>query len=180
MKFTLIAALSVLSTLVSGSALPDLTRRGTVIRPAIGIMIEEKFPDYDFPPINAVEVSRTNGADNVRSLLGFVVPACTGTCTFSFSDASTATGSGQINLFTLGWYPVFGNTWNSKPFTNIQLGTFQASTTGSGPATVVQNFGLTFVCPTTTTNLGYEVQPVNDNDFVLWDITNGGLILTCG
>jgi len=180
MKLTLIAAVSVLSTLASGLALPDLTRRGTVIRPAIGIMITEKFPDYDWPPIDAVEVSRTNGANNFRSLLGYEVPACIGTCTFSFSDAANATGSRQINLFTLGSYPVFGNTWNSKPFTNNQLGTFQTSTTGSGPATVVQNFGLTFPCPSATTNLGYEVQPVNDDDFVLWYISQGGLIITCG
>lgn len=49
-----------------------------------------------------------------------------------------------------------------------------------GPATVVEDFGLTFSCPATTTKLGFEVSPVGDNDYVIWNITKGGFIITCG
>ena len=52
--------------------------------------------------------------------------------------------------------------------------------TGAGPATVVEDFGLTFPCPTTPTKLGYEVVQVGEKDFVAWDITKGGFIITCG
>jgi len=38
----------------------------------------------------------------------------------------------------------------------------------------------TFPCPATTTNYGFAVVPVGDDDRVTWDITNGGFIITCG
>ena len=178
MKLTLVAAVSVLSTLASGLALPDLTPRSTVIRPAIGVVIKQDSPTISFPPTPA-EVSRLNQLHEVRTLLGFVVPPCTGTCTISFpTAATTATGSAQLQLFSTLQYPTPATTWNTRPSTGNQLGTFQVSTTG--PATVLQNFGLTFDCPTTTTNKGYEVQPVNDNDSVTWDFATGGFIITCG
>ena len=180
MKLTLVAAVSVLSTLASGLALPDLTPRSTVIHPAIGIVIKQDSPDTAFPPTNTAEVSRSNQLHEVRTLLGFVVPPCTGTCTFSFpSAATTSTGSGQLQLFSTIGYPKDGNTYNSKPSTDKQLGAFQTSTTGA--ATLLQGFeGLTFACPSNTSNLGYEVHPVGDNDSVTWDIATGGFIITCG
>ena len=179
MKLTLVAAVSVLSTLASGLALPDLTPRSTVIRPAIGVVIKQDFPTSSFPATPA-EVSRLNQNHEVRTLLGYSVPACTGTCTFSFpTAANTATGSGQLQLFSTIQYPTSASTWNTRPSTNNQLGTFQASTTGA--ATVLQTFpGLTFACPSTTANLGFEVHPVNDNDSVTWDIATGGFVITCG
>ena len=179
MKLTLIAAVSVLSTLASGLALPDLTPRSTVIRPSIAVVIKEDFPTTSFPTTTP-EVSRKNGVHNVKTLLGFSIPACTGTCTFSFSNGLTATGSRTLQLFTSGRYPASGDTWNSHPFTNNQLGTFLVPLGGSGQATVVQDFGLTFPCPTADVKNGYEVQPVNDDDSVTWDIATGGFILTCG
>ena len=179
MKLTLVAAVSVLSTLASGLALPDLTRRGTVIHPAIGVVIKADSPTTSFPATPA-EVSRSNQNHEVRTLLGFSVSPCTGTCTFSFpTAANTAAGSGQLQLFSTIQYPTSTTTWNTRPSTNNQLGTFQASTTGA--ATLLQGFpGLTFACPSTTTNLGFEVHPVNDNDSVTWDVPTGGFILTCG
>jgi len=177
MKLTLIAAVSVLSTLASGLALPDLTPRAITVRPSIAIVIKEDSPTTAFPPASAVEVSRTNGGHTVKTLLGFPVPGCTGTCTFSFNGSNPPSGSRTLQLYTSGGFPTNGNTWNSHPFTNKHIGTFLVPASGVGPATVLEDFGLTFTCPTTTT--GYEVQPVNDNDSVTWDITTGGFILTC-
>lgn len=180
MKLTLIAALSVLSTLVSGLALPDLARRGSTIYPDICIVIKEEFPDTPFPPNPICEVSRKNGSKNVKTLLGFTIPPCTGSCTVRFNDAlPTPTGSRRMQFFTSGRYPVDGDTWNKKPFTNNHIGTFVTTDAGPGPATVVEDFGLTFPCPATTTKYGFEVQPVWDNVFVSWDCTKAGYFITC-
>ncbi|PUU81108.1 hypothetical protein B9Z19DRAFT_972524 [Tuber borchii] len=176
MKFTLIAAVSVLSTLVSGLALPNLVPRSTVFQPNVAVVIKEDFPTTSFPTTTA-EVGRSNGQHNMKTLLAFVIPPCSGTCTVSFDGASSATGSQRMQFFTLGYPPSAGNTWNSKPYTDIHKGTFQ--TAGSSTGTVVEDFGLTFNCPSVITNYGFEVQPVWDNDYVTWDTTTAGYIITC-
>ena len=178
MKFTLITAVSILSTLASGFALPDLVRRATVIGPSIAIVVKSEFPDTPSPPTNMTEVSSDQRGDT-DTLLGFVVPACTGRCTISLSDAIAAAGSRTLELFSMSKYPAFGDTWNTGPFAVVQKGTFLVSTTGAGRATVVEDFGLTFDCPTTTTNYGFEVAATWEGDYVIWDITKGGLIITC-
>ena len=177
MKFTLIAVISILSTLASGLALPDPTLRSLVIHPEICVVIKEDFPRTPFLPPPA-EVSRGNGKDTVTTLLGFVVPPCSGQCTISFTDALTATGNRRLQLYTVSGYPTDGNTWKSKPHIDVYKGTFLVSI--PGPAVVVENFGLTFNCPVTTTKYWYEVQPVWDDDYVTWDCKTGGFIITCG
>ena len=176
MKVTLSASISILSTLACGLALPDLTPRSLFFRPAIAVVIEEDFPATSFSPTTTAKASRSNGKHNVKTLLGFVVSACTGKCTISFTDALPATGSPKLQLLTLGGYPADGNTWQSKPYTDALKGTFQVSILGL--ATDVEDFGLTFDCPKTATKYGYEVQPVSDGS-VAWDISTGGFIITC-
>ena len=166
MKFALISTIPILSTIASGLALPDLSRRGAVIRPSIAILVKDDFPAAPLPPTKIAEVSRTNGAHTVRTFLGFIVPACSGKCIISFSDAIATSGSRRLQLFTTSG--------------SINIGTFQVPPTGAGPAIVVNDFGLTFPCPVTATKLGYEVRPVWDSDYVTWDITKGGFIITCG
>jgi len=177
MKPTLIVAAFILSTLASGLTLPDLTPR-SIIRPEIAILVNEDnlLPTW---PVRVVEVSRWRWAHNTKALLGFVVPACTGTCKISFSDAIAATGTRGLQLFTMGGYPTCGNTWTTRPFLDIHKGSFLAPD-GLGPATVVEDFGLTFNCPSTSTKYGFDVSPAGDNDYVIWDITKGGFIITCG
>ncbi|PUU81107.1 hypothetical protein B9Z19DRAFT_1062905 [Tuber borchii] len=165
MKFTLIAAISILSTIVSGLALPDISRHGTVvIHPSIGLLVKEDFPAAPLPPTKIVGVSPRNGAHAVRTFLRFPVPACTGKCTISFSDAIVTSGSRTLQLFS----------------GSIHIGTFLVPLTGVGPAIVVNDLGLTSPCPATTTNRDYEVRPVGNDDIVTWDITKGGFIITCG
>ncbi|CUS14186.1 unnamed protein product [Tuber aestivum] len=180
MKFALVAAVSALSTVVSGLALPNLVLRAPqIFRPAVGLVVKEDNPNTAFPPTNTVEVSRKNGQHNVKTLLGFSLPPLPGkVCTISFSNGFTPSGSRRMQLFTTIGYPSNGNTWNSKPSTNVHKGTFLASVNGAGPATVVEDFGLTFDCPSSATNLGYEVQPVWDDDFITWDITTGGFVIS--
>ncbi|PUU81106.1 hypothetical protein B9Z19DRAFT_1122519 [Tuber borchii] len=157
MKPTLIVAVSILSTLASGLALQDLSRRGTVIRPEIAVLVNEDNPFTTIPcPVGIAGVTRWSGAHTTRALLGFVVPP--------------APERG---------YPACGNTWNSRPWLDVHKGSFLALD-GPVPATVVEDFGLTFPCRATTTRLGFDVSPIGDNDYVIWDITKGGFIITCG
>ncbi|RPA90578.1 hypothetical protein L873DRAFT_1820765 [Choiromyces venosus 120613-1] len=195
MKFTVIAAISILSTLASGLVLPDLTPRdapihlevvikedflATVFHPPICIVIKEDYPITAFPPAAICEVSRSNGSHNVKTLLGFNLPAFPPgkKCTISFSDASSASGSFKMQLFTTIGCPAYGNTWYYKPSTNIHKGTFQTSTSGAGKATVVDDYGLTFNCPIVPTWYCFEVQPVGDDDKVTWNRAWHGFIIT--
>ena len=172
MKFILLAAVSILSTLASGLALPDLTPRATAIRPELAIVVKEDSPDTAFPPTNIVEVSRRGGAHTVETFLCFVLSACTGVCTISFSNAISASGSRTMQLFSTFRCPVVGDSMSTSPPLNAYLGTFL----------VPPSVGLDpkFPCPATTTNYGFAVVPVGDYDSVTWDITNGGFIITCG
>ena len=176
MKFTLIAAISILSTIASGLALPGLTLRSVVIHPETCVVIKEDSPRTSFPDPPA-EASRGNGKNTVTTLLGFVVPSCSGQCTISFTDALTATGNRRLQLYTIRGYPADGNTWESRPYTDVYKGTFLVSI--PGPAVVVEDSGLTFNCPLTITKYWYEVQPVWDDDSVTWDCKRGGFIITC-
>jgi len=105
-----------------------------------------------------------DGAHTVRAPPGFVVLACTGKCIISFSDAMLATGSRRLQLFATSRPLTTWDTWNTRLYRDLHKGTFLVSSTGAGPATVVEDFGLTFSCPWTTTNRGYEVGPVGNND----------------
>ena len=178
MKFILITAVSILCTLASGLALPDLSRRATVIRPSIAVVVKSKLPNTSFFPKNIAEVSLSQEGDVVETLLGFIVPPCTGRCTISFSDAIASAGSRTLQLFSTSRYPAPDDTWNTRPFLDVYKGTFIVSATGAGKATVFEDSGLTFPCPATTTNYGFDVAPVWD-DYVIWDITKGGFIITC-
>jgi len=87
---------------------------------------------------------------------------CTGKCIISFSDAMLA--SRRLQLFATSRPLTTWDTWNTRLYRDLHKGTFLVSSTGAGPATVVEDFGLTFSCPWTTTNRGYEVGLVGNND----------------
>jgi len=177
MKYTLIAIISALSTLASGLAVADQTTLlGAIYFPDIAVVIKEDHPNKPFPTHNA-QVSRTNGQNTVKTLLGFYLPgfAPGKDCKIRFIEPYTSSGSSEMQLFTTIGYPTAKSTWNSKPSTNNHIGTFEAS--APGPPKVIEDFDLTFDCPTTPTQYGFEVQPVEDNDYVAWNIRMGGFVI---
>ncbi|KAG0126278.1 hypothetical protein HOY82DRAFT_120190 [Tuber indicum] len=177
MKYTLIAIISALSTLASGLAVADQTTLlGAIYFPDITVVIKEDDPNTSFPTNNA-RVSRSNGQHTVKTLLGFYLPgfAPGKECKIRFIEPYTSSGSRKMQLFTTIGYPTTKSTWNSKPSTNIHIGTFEASV--PGPPKVIEDFDLTFDCPTTPTQFGFEVQPVGDNDFVAWNTRTGGFVI---
>ncbi|RPB00351.1 hypothetical protein L873DRAFT_1805098, partial [Choiromyces venosus 120613-1] len=121
----------------------------------ICIVIKEDYPITAFPPAATCEVSRTNGAHSVWTLLGFNIPA--------FSDSESAPLTGAPGIIGLP---------------ELVAGTFQTSASGAGPATVVEDFGLSFDCPTAPTCYGYEVQPVGGGDKVTRGCAGHGFIIT--
>ncbi|KAG0642329.1 hypothetical protein HOY80DRAFT_950728 [Tuber brumale] len=178
MKFTLIAAVSALSTLATGLTISDQTFLACKpIFPECACVIREDFPDTSFPT-DYVEVSRNNGQHNVKTLLKFTLPAFRAgvKCKISFISPYSSGGSRRMQLFTTIEPTNCRNTWNQKPSTNNHIGTFQA--TQPPPPTVIEDFGLTFDCPTVPTKYGYEVQPVGDYDWVTWNIRTGGFVIT--
>jgi len=54
------------------------------------------------------------------------------------------------------------------------------SNTGAGRATVLEDFGLAFDFPATTTTYQFELQRDWDDDSVTRDTAQGGLVITCG
>jgi len=181
MKFILIVAVSILSTIASGLTLQDLTRRERVYHPGIAITVQEDFPNIPFGPTRTPRVSIRNGAHRIESLLGFTIPACRARqkCTISFINPLAASGSRTLQLFSCR-YPSYGDTWNTKPHPGAHLGNILVPPIVTGPATVGGEVGLTFPCPMTTTEFGFCLAPVGSDDLVIWDIITGGLIITCG
>lgn len=49
-----------------------------------------------------VKLLYRGGAQTVRALLGFVIPACTGICAISFGDTVAFAGTCRLQLFTTG------------------------------------------------------------------------------
>ncbi|CAZ80318.1 unnamed protein product [Tuber melanosporum] len=177
MKYTLIAIISALSTLASGLAVADqATLLGAIYFPDIAVVIKEDDPNTPFPT-NSAQVSRRNGQHTVKTLLGFYLSgfAPGKDCKISFIEPYTSKGSRRMQLFTTIGYPTDNSTWNSKPSTNNHIGTFKAS--APGPPRVIEDYGLTFHCPTTPTKYGFEVQPVGDDDYVAWNIRTGGFVI---
>ncbi|RPA90616.1 hypothetical protein L873DRAFT_1717150, partial [Choiromyces venosus 120613-1] len=117
---------------------------------------------------------------NVWTLFGFNLPAFSDSerCTINFSDASSAHGSRRMKLFSTLGCPAYGSTWYNRPSRIGRRGTFQTSASGAGQATVVEDFGLSFDCPTAPTCYGYEVQPVGGGDKVTWNCAGHGFIIT--
>lgn len=44
----------------------------------------------------------------------------------------------------------------------------------------MEDFGLTFPCSSATTKQMYEVASAGEDDYIIWDITRGGFIITGG
>lgn len=86
-----------------------------------------------------------------------------------------------MHLFSVGRHPTPWDTRNSWSYMDLHKGTFLVSSTSAGLAVIVEDFGLTFPSSaTTTTKRGYEVAPDWENDYVTWDTTKGGFIITFG
>ncbi|KAL7269879.1 hypothetical protein RUND412_007431 [Rhizina undulata] len=152
---------------------PGLEARGTVtVAATLNVPIYESAPDVAFGNQGGF-VYRYNGQYNVQTLVA--IPFTTGypgrQCQLRFKNPSYVYGSAQAQVFTVGGPVTTSNTYNSRPYRNVQMGTFTA-VVGS-EATWTYYGGNTFNCPTSATTLNYEVVPVNDYDDISWYDPNG-------
>ncbi|CUS06875.1 unnamed protein product [Tuber aestivum] len=119
-------------------------------------------------------VSRTNNGHNSQALVKFDFPQGLGgyKCRLAFGPPARFSGTGEIQVYTIGDANIASATFNQRPFRDQFKGTFRV--TGWGEAEVVDGSGLTFDCPTQGAK-AYEVVSVGDNNEVVWYAASGGL-----
>jgi len=138
--------------------------------PDLKIQIDEFNPDHAYYNGDWGLVSRTNGANNVQTLVSIYLPSHVEgqSCRLVFSDPHDIGGSAQIQVFTVGDI-AYASTYNSRPHRDRHVATFKVT----WDEAKVNTFGTkSFPCPADG-RLNYELVPVGDNDFVQWYGTNG-------
>ncbi|KAL7265819.1 hypothetical protein RUND412_011654 [Rhizina undulata] len=180
MKTFFVSAFVLLASTLT-SALPaavaegesKLEARQSVSVPAtLNIPIYSTAPDTEFGNQGGF-VYRYNGQYEITTLVA--IPFTTGypgrQCQLHFSNPSYLYQSKEAQVFTVGGDVTVNDTWNSRPYRNVQVGTFTAAYNSEATWTYIG--GNTFDCPTSATTLSYEVVPVNDFDNVSWNAPNG-------
>ncbi|KAG0643734.1 hypothetical protein HOY80DRAFT_1133642 [Tuber brumale] len=144
-----------------------------VIHPIAVVNIKEDTPNTALGVTDKAIVSRANGKHNSQALARFDFPeGLTGSkCRLAFAYPAQFSGTGEIQVFTIGDANIAGATFNKRPFRDQFKGTFRA---GWGEATVLDGSGLTFDCPAMGAK-GYEVVSVGDNNEVVWSAPWAGL-----
>ncbi|CAZ85202.1 unnamed protein product [Tuber melanosporum] len=145
-----------------------------VISSSAVVNINEDTPDTPLGVTNKAIVSRVDNKHNSQALVKFDFPeGITGSkCRLAFAYPAQFSGTGEIQVFTIGDANIAGATFNQRPFRDQFKGSFRVS--GWGEATVIDGSGLTFDCPDMGAK-AYEVASVGDNNEVVWYAPGSGL-----
>ena len=175
-----IIALSLLSALASGLAVPEVApRQAQIYHPTLAINIKQEFPNTPFCATTTGVVSRSNGPKDIQTLLSFSLPALPGkTCTLTFSDPASLSGSQRMQIFDVGG-PIAeaDTTFLTRPYRNNYRCAMAVKPAGQGAATVQDDVSCTFKCPDSATTLIFETVPAGDNVEITWDIATAGLVI---
>lgn len=174
-----IVAFSFLTSLVSGLALPEVAPRGTqVFQPTLAINIKEASPNTAFGKTTTGTVFRDNGPHEVQTLLSYDLPALPGmTCSLTFSNPATLSGSQRMQIFDVGGPITEANTFLTRPYRNNYRCAMTVKAAGQGAASIDDNISCTFPCPSSATTLGFEAVPRWDSVEITWDTTTSGLVI---
>ena len=174
-----IVAFSLLTALVSGLATPEVVPREVqTYRPTLAVNIKQESPNTPFGQTATGVVSRSNGPNDIQTLLSFSLPALPGkTCTIVFSDPTRLSGTQRMQIFDVGGPVTVANTFLTRPFRNNYRCVFAVKPAGQGLATVQDDVSCTFKCPESATVLGFETGPVGDNVEITWDVATAGLVI---
>jgi hypothetical protein len=174
-----ITAFSLLTTLVSGIAVPEVVPRDAqTYRPTLAVNLKQDFPNTAFGRTTTGIVSRENGQHEISTLLSFSLPALSGkNCALTFSDPATLTGSQRMQVFDVGGTITEGDVYSWRPYRNNYRCAMAVKPAGQGVATVVDNVSCSFPCPDSATTLGFETVPVGDNVVITWDTRTAGLVI---
>ncbi|KAG0136213.1 hypothetical protein HOY82DRAFT_479202 [Tuber indicum] len=145
-----------------------------VISSSAVVNINEDTPDTPLGVTNKAIVSRVDNKHNSQALVKFDFPeGITGSkCRLAFAYPAQFSGTGEIQVFTIGDANIAGATFNQRPFRDQFKGSFRVS--GWGEATVIDGSGLTFDCPAMGAK-AYEVASIGDNNEVVWYAPGSGL-----
>ncbi|PWW71645.1 hypothetical protein C7212DRAFT_232936 [Tuber magnatum] len=145
-----------------------------VISSSTVVNINEDTPDTALGVSWTGIVSRANGKHNSQALVKFDFPEGLNgyKCRLAFGYPIHFSGTGEIQVYTIGGANIESATFNQRPFRDQFKGTFRVA--GSGEAVVVDGSGLTFDCPAKGAK-AYEVVSVGDNNEVVWYAPSGGL-----
>ncbi|KAL7272066.1 hypothetical protein RUND412_005148 [Rhizina undulata] len=171
--FVLLAS-TVTSALPAPVAEPEaLEARQTIaVLPTLTIPIYQDDPDTAFGNGPGI-VQRINDLHNIQTLIAiqFTQGYPGQKCQLRFKNPSDISGVREAQVFTLGGPVTEANTYNSRPYRNVEVGWFGAA--WGLEASWIYYGDDTFNCPSSPTTLNYELVPVNDNDYVSWDVPNG-------
>ncbi|CUS06874.1 unnamed protein product [Tuber aestivum] len=145
-----------------------------VINSNLVVNINEDAPETPLGVSDKGIVSRANGKHNSQALVKFDFrESLSGyKCRLAFGYPAQFSGTGEIQVYTIGDINIASSTFNHRPFRDQFKGTFRV--TGWAEAEVVDGSGLTFDCPTQGAK-AYEVVSVGDNNEVVWNAAWGGL-----
>jgi hypothetical protein len=163
--FSVATFLALASALVSGA---PLNQRGTFDIPANELwVITNPAPAtiITSPPSSLGEVAISNGSNEIDTVVsfdvsGYPVPTSSSTCEF-FIQGVTPSGSGIVQLFTLGAEVTTGST--IIPFYNQYEGQYNVNTSPSTAIDVAQ-----VPCNFEDGVLQFVIRPQNTDDYLSW------------
>lgn len=175
MKFQIVATiLTGFATIVSAVPTPRTTDNN--YQPDAMVQIHEATPETAHGLTSSGKISRTNGMNNVQTLVSIPIPdsAAGKTCSMVFNGPATASGSQRFQVFTVGDNKAIdgSTTFYSRPYRDQHMADFHVST--SPPEFV--GYGLwntnKIPCPAGK-RLNFELVPMWDYDEITWDLPNG-------
>jgi hypothetical protein len=179
-------AIAALSALVASAPLTQRSANGPIlasISPTFLHVVSQAQPNTDEATafgLNTAIISRTDGSDDIDTLVSFDIPAMSAiagattssTCDFFINNAASVNGSQTMQLFTLVSEVDLSQplTWNTTPSSDQYEGAYyivEGAATGGSVAIDV----LTFPCLFGQT-MEFIMRPSGDNVFITW--TQGG------
>ena len=180
--FSAFAAFATLATALPTAAPAQVTPRGIVARDHAKqvifsntiVNIQEDTPDTPLGVTYQATVFRANGKHNSQALAKFDFPeGLTGSkCRLAFGYPAWYSGTGEIQVFTIGDANIETATFNKRPYRDQFKGSFRVA--GFVESIVLDGSGLTFDCPSKGSK-AYEVVSQGDSNEVVWYSPGGGL-----
>lgn len=174
MKVQIFALLTTVAAIVSAAPTVNV-KRSTTYAPDAMVQIHEQKPDTPYGLTDQGLVERVNGWNNVQTLLSIPIPSgASGSCSLSFTNPTTVTGSHEMQLFTVGDNkPIDASTtYYSRPYRDQHIATIHLE----GGSARFETFGTwngnSIPCPAGK-RLNLELVPVGDYDKVTWKLPDG-------
>jgi len=140
------------------------------------VNIQEDTPGTALGVTYKAVVSRANGKHNSQALVKFDFPEGLAgrKCKLAFGYPAQFSGTGEIQVFSIGDANIENATFNKRPFRDQFKGSFRV--TSFVEAIVLDGSGLTFDCPIKGPK-AYEVVSQGDSNEVVWYAPEDGLTI---